>query len=222
MISPISATGPYDAVLQDSYLTAADQANRQILASPDTDAQSNSVTPAVIIALSPQAQSGFSEQQSSLLSSSATSLLGPPSASSEIPVQTTAADESAGTTSAGDLPDSAPSLEQMMSMTAAEWFYATTAVQELVAGLTPDQASAFEAAYNTRTLYIESASGIPQLNSRAIQIYQRHLSAGGGNSAVPLKDLMTTQGAASTSFVYADPFFGELFISWGAPPSATR
>jgi hypothetical protein len=99
-------------------------------------------------------------------------------------------------------------------MSAADRFYTTTSLQKFLVGMTPDEAATFGAAYQSRTLNIQSAADVPQLDFKSSWTF----TGDGEDGSFSFNSKWAAQQYGNY-FVGSDPFFGGRIISLGPPSS---
>lgn len=237
MVSTIGMTGSHPTSVQEAYLTALESADISQPAEGGSvtiefgqsskNSEAHSTSAAVIVSLSQQARDALDLEQVALQVvtegsySPATLLNAKGSAEPQAPVPR---GRSFGTTSsltseAASGPTALPSRDQVSSMSAADWFYATTDVHSFTAGMTQEQAASFEAAYNSRTLNIQNASDIPQLDYKASFTYSGTATGTGGTDTVSMNCSWAAQQYGPNCIVQSDPLYGGILVSWGTQPS---
>lgn len=104
-------------------------------------------------------------------------------------------------------------------------FYDGTDVDSLAPIMSDDEFASFKAAFDSRSLTIQSASTAPGVQWSGSEVTTFSETAiGGGESmssegqGIDLTAFMTTTKYALISY---DPFFGPTIISWGGPPDAS-
>jgi hypothetical protein len=237
MSSALNAAGGYATSAQEAYLSAAEKADLPQPAEGSSltinfgvatkNSLSGSASPAVIVSLSSEARNALSGEQVAL-QVMVGDAYSPPAAlvatahTSPTAVQPTVGNPAGTNASANETASSGaplPSAAQIQSMSASDWLYATTNVQDFTAGLTSAQASSFEAAYNAKTLNIQKASDIPQLDYSASFTTSATATGTGGSSTVSMNSAWASQQYGPNCVVRSDPLYGGILVSWGAQSS---
>jgi hypothetical protein len=237
MSSALNAAGGYATSAQEAYLSAAEKADLPQPAEGgsvtinfglDTqNSQSGSGSPAVIVSLSAAARDALSGGQVALQvmigdAHSPTAALVATAQTDPTAVKPTVGTPAGTSASACETASSGaslPSAEQIQSMSASDWLYATANVQDFTAGMTSAQASSFEAAYNAKTLNIQKASDIPQLDYNASFTDSATATGTGGSSTVSMNSTWASQQYGPNCVVRSDPLYGGILVSWGAQSS---
>jgi hypothetical protein len=211
----------YNGTPQHDYLAALESAYSpqakpgQSTTITHDGSQTQSTLPAVIVSLSPAARNALTNAQIALqvITGSLPMKASLPTAQSGDKRE--AITDAMHSAAPASTQVTMPSLEQIRSMSAADWFYDTTNVQDFTFRMAPDKAAAFEAAYNSKTLNIQRASDIPRLHYQDSWTYTASSAGSGMSSTFSFDSVWAGETYGSQCLVQSDPLFGGILVSWG-------